>query len=74
MKIALGDRAVHSSPMTPDEIKNRSDSFRNYVEAKKTTSTEPNDFINSVTPGLHFGYGGDTTCVEIKNKAGNSYY
>lgn len=75
MKIKIwGSRGSLPSPMTPDEIKNRSLTLlENYVEAKKTTpQLEPNDFINSVTPGLHFGYGGDTTCVEIKNKAGNS--
>lgn len=77
MKIKIwGSRGSLPSPMTPKEIKNRSLSLiESYIEAKKTSpQLEAKDFINSLTPGLHFGYGGDTTCVEVTNKDGSNLF
>jgi phosphoribosyl 1,2-cyclic phosphodiesterase len=77
MRIKIwGCRGSIPTPMTTSELKAKSLTvLESYDEAKKLTSTlKPEEFIESLTPGLHFGYGGDTTCVEVENKNGQKIF
>ena len=77
MRIKIwGCRGSLPAPMTSTEIKHKMlDVLNSYNDAKEMTSNlSANDFLDSLTPGLHFGYGGDTTCVEVSNKAGEKLF